>query len=236
MNAPLEQKRTSAWMMYRSIVGIGAFCALLIVSVYQGTAARIADNKARFLNNAIAGVLPDVRSTVEVSLDENGALVAATESADLPAFLGYGENGELVGAVITAQAMGYADNVTVLFSYSFELKAIVGFKVLESKETPGLGDKVEIEPHFLANFEALDARLNEDGTALANPIVTVKQGEKTEPWQVDGITGATITSDAIGVIMNKGAGEWVPLLEREARSFVHEPVADPASEPAVEGR
>jgi electron transport complex protein RnfG len=221
MNAPdpLQQKKTSAWEMYRSIVGIGAFCALLIVSVYQGTAARIADNKARFLNNAIAGVLPAVRSTVEVSLDANGALVAAAEPANLPAFLGYGEDGELVGAVITAQAMGYADNVTVLYSYSFDLKAIVGFMVLETKETPGLGDKVETEPHFLANFEALDARLNEDGTALANAIVTVKQGEKTEPWQVDGITGATITSEAIGVILNQGSGYWLPALERDAREF-----------------
>lgn len=221
MNAPdpLQQKKTSTWEMYRAIVGIGAFCALLIVSVYQGTAARIADNKARFLNNAIAGVLPAVRSTVEVSLDENGALIAATEPANLPAFLGYGEDGELVGAVITAQAMGYADNVTVLYSYSFDLRAIVGFMVLETKETPGLGDKVETEPHFLANFEALDARLNEDGTALANAIVTVKQGEKTEPWQVDGITGATITSEAVGVILNKGSSYWLPAFEQHARNF-----------------
>ncbi|NNJ79295.1 MAG: FMN-binding protein [Xanthomonadales bacterium] len=217
--APVAQKRTSAWEMYRSIVGIGAFCALLIVSVYQGTAARIADNKARFLSNAIAQVLPAVRSTVEVSLDVNGALVEATEPANLPAFLGYGENGELVGAVITAQAMGYADNITVLYSYSFDREAIVGFKVLETKETPGLGDKVETEPHFLANFDALDARLNDDGTALANAIVTVKEGEKTEPWQLDGITGATITSDAIGVILNQGSGFWLPALERDARGF-----------------
>lgn len=216
---PVQQKQTTTWEMYRSIVGIGAFCALLIVSVYQGTAERIADNKARFLSRAIAQVLPAVRSTVEVSLDANGALVAATNPANLPVFLGYDEDGDLVGAVITAQAMGYADNITVLYSYSFDLKAIVGFKVLESKETPGLGDKVEIEPHFLANFEALDARLSDDGAALLNAIVTVKQGEKTEPWQLDGITGATITSDAIGVILNQGSSYWLPALERDARDF-----------------
>jgi hypothetical protein len=57
MNAPdplLQQKKTTAWEMYRSIVGIGAFCALLIVTVYTATAERIADNKARFLSSAIA--------------------------------------------------------------------------------------------------------------------------------------------------------------------------------------
>jgi len=217
--APIERKRTSAWSMYRSIVGIGAFCALLIVTVYQATAERIADNKARFLSNAVAEVLPASKTTIEVNLDADGMLVAATEPAELPVFLGYGEEGELVGAVITAQGMGYQDNITVLYSYSFDLEAIVGFKVLESKETPGLGDKVEIEPHFLANFEALDARLSENGTALANAIVTVKEGERTELWQLDGITGATITSDAIGAILNQGSSAWLPALERDARGF-----------------
>ncbi len=215
----MQQKPTTVWQMYRSIVGIGAFCALLIVTVYTGTAARIADNKARFLGSAIEQVLPAVESTVEVTLGSNGELVAATEPANLPVFLGYGDNGELVGAVITAQGMGYADNITVLYSYSFDLQAIVGHKVLESKETPGLGDKVELEPHFLANFEALDARLNAEGTALENAIVTVKEGEKTEPWQIDGITGATITSDAIGSILNQGSSYWLPVLERDARDF-----------------
>jgi electron transport complex protein RnfG len=224
--APVTRKKTTAWEMYRSIVGIGAFCALLLVGVFKATEARIADNKARFLAAAVSEVLPASRTTVEVTRDADGRLVAAAQPAALPVFLGYDENDELVGAVITSQAMGYADFVTVLFSYSFEKQAIVGSKVLESKETPGLGDKVEIEPHFLANFEALDARLNEEGTALANPIVTVKQGKKTEPWQIDGITGATITSETIGVIMNQGASEWVPLIEREARSFVREPAAD----------
>jgi electron transport complex protein RnfG len=232
--APVQQQKTSAWQMYRSIVGIGAFCALLIVTVFVATADRIAENKARFLAAAVMEVLPASRSTVEVVKGPEGHLVAAAEPAALPVFLGYGEDGGLVGAAITSQAMGYQDLVTVLFSYSFEKQAIVGFKVLESKETPGLGDKVEIEPHFLANFEALDARLNADGTGLANPIITVKQGEKTEPWQIDGITGATITSDAIGVILNKGASEWVPLLEREARSFVREADGDPSGEPAAE--
>jgi len=224
--APVARKKTTAWEMYRSIVGIGAFCALLLVGVFKATEARIADNKARFLASAVAEVLPAARTTVEVAKNADGQLVASTQPSTLPVFLGYDENGELAGAVITSQAMGYADVVTVLFSYSFEKQAIIGSKVLESKETPGLGDKVELEPHFLANFEALDASLNAEGTALANSIVTVKQGEKTEPWQIDGITGATITSEAIGVILNKGASEWVPLLESEARSFEHEPVAE----------
>lgn len=216
---PVQQEMTSAWSMYRAIVGIGALCALLIVTVYQTTAARIAENQARFLALAVSEVLPAAQSTFAIDVNEDGRLVEATEAPALPVFLGYDANAELVGAVVTAQGMGYQDNIRVLYSYSFDLDAIVGFKVLDSKETPGLGDKVETEAHFIANFEQLDATLSSDGASLLHPIVTVKQGEKTEAWQVDGITGATITSEAIGNILNDSANAWVPVLERHAPSI-----------------
>jgi electron transport complex protein RnfG len=202
--------------MYRAIVGIGALCALLIVTVYQTTAARIAENQARFLALAISEVLPAAQSTVAIVLAEDGRLEEATDAPALPVFLGYDANDELVGAVVTAQGMGYQDNIRVLYAYSFELDAIVGFMVLESKETPGLGDRVETEAHFIANFEKLDATVTPDGKSLLHPIVTVKQGAKTEAWQVDGITGATITSEAIGEILNDSANAWVPVLEQNA--------------------
>lgn len=215
MNAPEVQPQTSAWSMYRAIVGIGAFCALIIVVVFQSTADRISENQARFLAAAISEVLPETKSTVAVDISDDGRLQSVDEPTPLPAFLSYNEAGEMVGAVLTGEGMGYQDNIRVLYAYSFDLNAITGFKILESKETPGLGDRVEIEPHFIANFEALDVRLNNDGTALDHPIVTVKQGEKTEPWQIDGITGATITSEALGNILNDSANIWAPVLERD---------------------
>jgi electron transport complex protein RnfG len=229
--APVERRKTSAWEMYRAIVGIGAFCAVLIVGVYKVTAPQIKINQERFLAAAVAEVLPAAKITQAVALDDNGALVTVEESGELPAFLGFDADGVLVGAALAAQDMGYQDIVRVLYAYTFEKKAITGMKVLESRETPGLGDKVEKEPHFLANFEALDARLAADGSGLANEIVTVKQGEKTQPWELDGITGATITSVAIGKILNDSAQVWVPVLEREARDI---PAPKPPPEPPAE--
>ena len=214
MNAPVEQAQTSVWSMYRAIVGIGAMCALVIVTVFNVTAARIADNQARFLAHAVGEVLPAAAITVPVIITADDRIVEAAEVSALPAFLGFDAESELVGAVVTAEGMGYQDNIRVLYSYSFEQHAIVGFMVLDSKETPGLGDKIETEPHFVANFERLDAKVAADGDSLLNPIVTVKQGEKTEPWQIDGITGATITSEAIGSILDGSANTWVPVLER----------------------
>jgi electron transport complex protein RnfG len=223
MSTPELQTQTSAWSIYRAIVGIGIFCALVIVIVFQSTADRIRDNQERFLAAAISEVLPATRTTTAVTVLEDGRLVATTESLTLPVFLNYDEQNQLVGAVVAAEGMGYQDNIRVLYAYSFEQHAIVGFKILDSKETPGLGDRVEIEPHFIANFEALDVRLNDAGDALNNPIVTVKQGEKTGPWQIDGITGATITSEAIGNLLNNSASQWIPILERDALSIESTP-------------
>jgi len=216
---PIQQPPTSAWSMYRAIVGIGAMCALLIVIVYQTTANRIRENQERFLAAAVSQILPAAQTTIAVVQTEDGRLEEAVETPALPVFMGYNADGELVGAVVTAQGMGYQDNIRVLYAYSFELDAIVGFKVLDSKETPGLGDRIEKEPHFLANFEALDATLTPDGDALLNPIVTVKQGQKLQPWQLDGITGATITSEAIGNILNDSANTWAPVLEKNSHAF-----------------
>jgi len=218
MNAPALQPQTSAWSIYRAMVGIGAFCALVIVVVFQTTAARIRENQERYLAAAISDVLPATRRTTAVAA-EDGKLVTTGESLALPVFLSYDDQNQLVGAVVTAEGMGYQDNIRVLYSYSFEQNAIVGFKILDSKETPGLGDRAEKEPHFIANFEALDVSLNDRGDALENPIVTVKQGEKTDPWQIDGITGATITSVAIGNLLNDSAKVWIPILEKDAAAI-----------------
>ena len=227
MTVLVQQPPTSTWSMYRAIVGIGALCGLLIVTVYQTTAARIQQNQERFLAQAVSQVLPEARSTLGVAATDNGGLENTAEDLPLPVFLGYDITGELIGAVITAEGMGYQDKIRVLYAYSFDRDAITGFKILDSKETPGLGDRVEKEPHFLANFDRLDATLAPGGRSLLHPIVTVKQGQKTNPWEIDGITGATITSEAIGNILNDSASIWAPVLERNAQNFATvDPVED----------
>jgi electron transport complex protein RnfG len=91
--------------------------------------------------------------------------------------------------------------------------------VLESKETPGLGDKIEKEEDFLANFNALDVQLNADLTQVENKVIPVKQGGKTQPWEVEGITGATISSRTIGNILGESTAIMVPLIYHQRDSF-----------------
>ena len=134
-------------------------------------------------------------------------------------YAGYDDRQQLIGIAVEAQGMGYQDVIRVLYGYSFEKDAIVGIQVLESKETPGLGTRIETDPGFLANFERLDVSLSSDGSTVANPIEFVKPGKKEQPWQIDGITGATISSKAIANILNKSSSYWIPRIRSGLDDF-----------------
>ncbi len=226
MSAPLPAPGPPRiWPMYRAMVGVGLLCGLLIVSVFVGTAPVIERNRAEALERAIFLVLPEARSSRTFALTDAGGFrpLDAERAAGPVAHAGYGDGGALVGFAIEAAGMGYQDVISVLYGYSFERDAVIGLRVLESRETPGLGDKIETDATFVRNFEALDVALTADGSAVANPIEFVKPGAKEHPWQVDGITGATISSQAIADILRASTATWVPRLESRLDDFREAP-------------
>lgn len=207
--------------MLTAMVGIGVMCALLIVLTYEGTRERISTLRAAALQEAIFRVVPGITATETWQRDASGVFVR-TENPDVTQpqiFTGYNEAGELVGFAIEASGQGYADVIRILYGYDPFSQKIIGFQVLESKETPGLGDKIEKDPAFLANFEGLDVSLNEAGNDLSHEVVATKAGEKEQPWEIDGITGATISSRAIADIIDKSASEVHPDLHENIEKF-----------------
>jgi len=112
--------------------------------------------------------------------------------------------------------------LNILYGYSPEKQAVVGFYVLESRETPGLGDKIEKDENFLQNFVELDVSLDANLQAIQNPVTPVKNGTKENPWQVDCITGATISSKAIGNIISASSQSWCPTIYANKESFKKE--------------
>jgi electron transport complex protein RnfG len=213
--------QTSAWQMYRAMVGVGVVCGLLIVGVFQATLPIIERNKAEALRSAIFHVLPDATTSTTFRLDESGGFsaVEGDSAKGQLVYAGYDDQHALVGLAVEAQGMGYQDVIRLIYGYSFADEAIIGIQVLDSKETPGLGDKIENDADFLANFERLDVALGEDSSALANAIVPVRHGEKANPWEVDGITGATISSKAIAKILDGSAQYWVPRIQRNLEAL-----------------
>lgn len=206
--------------MLQAMVGIGILCALLIVSTFQFTLPIIKKNKAEALEKAIFNVLPGIEKKQAFMINEAGEFEAVIGD-DVPGekiYAGYNANNELVGYVVEASGMGFADVLRILYGYDPEKQAVVGFHVLESKETPGLGDKIEKDPAFLANFEELDVALS-DGGGVKNIVTTVKSGEKTNAWEIDGITGATISSRAIGNIIGGSTSQLVPEIYNNQQAF-----------------
>ena len=117
-------------------------------------------------------------------------------------------------APLEAAAQGYQDVIRILYSYDPACECIRGIQVLKMAETPGIGDKIAKDPGFLQNFEALDARVDAAGSRLAHAIVSVKSGSKTEPWQIDAISGATISCKAVARMLNDSAQQAAPVIMR----------------------
>jgi electron transport complex protein RnfG len=206
--------------MYRAMVGVGVFCGLLIVGVFLATGPVIERNRAEALERAIFQVLPEARSSRTFRLLKAGSFeVSEGGPPGEVVYAGYDESRRLVGIAVDARGMGYQDVIHLLYGYGLEQDAVIGIRVLESRETPGLGDKIESDPNFLENFERLDVRLVADGSAVAHPIEFVKPGRKEHAWQVDGITGATISSKAITDILSASTASWIPRIRGRLDDF-----------------
>lgn len=216
----LEPPKGHTWHMYRAMVGIGLVCAFIIVSVFQYTLPIIKQNKLEMLQKALYQIFPDARKFQRYQLQADGSYIQVSEDIeDNVIYTMYDENSSLIGTVITAKGMGYQDLIEMLYGYQPDRQIISGYQVLASRETPGLGTKIETDKTFQKNFVALDVRVNAGLTALQNTIEVVKPGAKTQPWQIDTITGATISSRAIGNMVADSASQWIPTIQQRLKDF-----------------
>lgn len=205
---------TPATAMIRTLGLISMICGLIIVGAYQGTYNAVQENKRIAVERAVFKVVPAAKSIVEYFALADGELrkVGAGETAPQGAmkfYAGYDEAGKLAGIAAEGAAKGYADFVRILFAWDPAKNQVSGFSVVSSRETPGIGDKITVDKDFLANFP-LEAKPAEK--VLAHEIRTVKHGSKTNPWEIDAIAGATITSRAVGKAINDTAQMLLPRL------------------------
>lgn len=227
MNEPAQPEAPplpSSFSLIATLGGIAMMSGLLVVLAFQLTLPRIMENKRVALEKAVFAVLPGATAKTNYFLGAEGLVEVPEDAAgDANVFAGYNQSGEMVGLAMEASARGYQDVVRILYGFDPARQCVIGITVLQSTETPGLGDKIEKDENFLANFDCLEARLNPAGTALENEIVTVKNGKKTDPWQIDGISGATVTSTAVGDALRASTNEMLPLLGTHATSWMGSP-------------
>jgi len=209
---PQSKPDAAGLRMVLTMGGIGLICGVLIVGVFQLTFPTIKRKKAEALDRAILQVVPGATSKSVFKLDD-GKLVPSSIEDEAPSkYYACYNAGELTGVAVEASGQGFQDIVRVIYGYSPASQSIIGLKILESKETPGLGTKIETDPTFRANFDALRAAFDTDKRAITDPIVLVKPREKTQPWQIEAISGATISSQAIATLLRKSTEVTVPVI------------------------
>jgi len=239
-NPPCNQprpKQTSSFAMVMTLGIVAMASGLLVVLTWQLTYGPIKENQRIMIEKAIFQVVPGALHRETYTLTDNGLVSESqiqnkqqqnqeetqsksietnkntVKKEDLKFYAAYDNKGQLKGIAAEGAAQGYADMVKLLYGYDPSCQCIRGFSIIKMAETPGLGDKILTDKNFLANFDALDASINEENTALINNIITVKSGSKNNPWEIDAISGATITSKAVGKAINQSAAQLLPRLQ-----------------------
>lgn len=205
---------TGSGRMIGTLGFVTALCGVLIVGVWQWTLPAIAANKKVVLERGVKALVPDAARIAEFDAGVDGIRSAAGEPAAgaVRFYAAYDGAGKLQAIAAEGGARGYADVVRVLYGYRPECECIFGIKVVQMKETPGIGDKIITDAAFVANFDKLDVSLAPDMKTLFNEVKTVKHGTKQFGWEIDAITGATITSKAVGRGINDSVKTLLPRL------------------------
>ncbi len=214
MNAPAATASPSSLRLVMTLGIAGLLSGIAIIGIYETTLPTITANKARELQEAVLKVLPGVTQMQALVYRDGELVVVAEPDKDEPVvYGGHDEQGDFVGYAVPAAGPGFQDTIALLYGYMPADRQVVGMEILESRETPGLGDKIYKDADFVAEFSAL----------LVDPeIVAVKKGTKTGPNQVDAITGATISAKAVVRIINEAHTAW------------SDKYPAPGSEPALE--
>ena len=182
----------------------GAAAGLLVVAVYKATLPTIEKYGAAKVESAVREVLKSPARWDTLYLQQ-GALTRtpgpSDDLKDLPkAYVGFDESGKRLGAAVTAQEPGFQEEVLLMIGFEPASGTLIGFKVVDQKETPGLGDKIERDTSFTLQF-----------AGRVTPLKGVKVRDPAEPNQVQTITGATISSRAVIRIINHAVERWQPL-------------------------
>ncbi len=185
---------------------VGLAAGLALAGAYEFTLPRIEANKARALRQAVTRVVPGSTQMQELMMVDGALKLAPDGSKEPRVYAAYDGGGELRGFAIPSEGPGFQDTISLIYGYDPDERALTGMFVLQSRETPGLGDKIFKDAKWVASFE---------GLSVDPELVVVKDGADAAN-ELDAITGATISSKAIAKIINAANATWLEALPKKA--------------------
>lgn len=165
--------------------------ALILASTDRVTEDRIAESERLAAQKALFEIVPLARHNNDLLVDlqpipeqywlalglDNGGDVHIARLDDQP-----------VAAIVPSITTdGYSGDIAMIVGINFD-GTVAGVRVVDHKETPGLGDKVELRKS--------DWILSFNGKSLNNPEIS-KWNVKKDRGDFDQFTGATITPKAV---------------------------------------
>ena len=177
----------------------GAVSGGILAQVFHFADPLIQENRKKELREAIFVVLSEAKdyTTLEKGNDKEKIVV----------YKGIDADGKLVGIAFIADGGGFQGNIRIMVGLSTDYLKLKGIKVLEQNETPGLGNRIK-EPAFEDQFRGLE---------IKPKVEYIKYRKPEKPNQVQAITGATISSEAVVKNINNA-------VERVLKNFPQEEI------------
>ncbi|MDJ0938874.1 MAG: electron transport complex subunit RsxG [Woeseiaceae bacterium] len=172
-----------------TLAAIAAVCTAMVAATYQVTEDQIAANEQAWLEQSLEPALSGV--FFEGSVTESMLVIPAPHELPGPddaiIYRVYSE-GEPVAALFAVTARdGYAGPIRILLGVQYD-GTVTGVRILEHRETPGLGDKiVSSRSDWVFQF---------DGRSLTDPE-PASWALKVDGGEFDQLTGASVTPRAI---------------------------------------
>ncbi len=191
---------TAEKRIFYQLVSAGFLCAVIIKFVvvftepYIAKNADIAEKKALF---SLFGLnYPDNR------IDEVFSKYIKVIRTETGSVYKYYTDNTLRSIALRIDGMGFWGEISALIALKPDLKTIDGLTIISHNETPGLGAKIT-EPEFLSKFH----------NKKFLPEIKIKK-EALADNEIDAITGATQTSNALEKIINDDIREYLAQKEK----------------------
>ena len=163
---------------------------LFVATAHLITKDQITENQRLMLQKKWNEVLDASRYKNDLNVDNK--IISAEEMSlpyDSTVYLARSKNGEPVAAIFKVTTLeGYSGAITLLVAVNYADQQLTGVRVVKHKETPGLGDKIEVaKDDWILGFK---------GKFLTTPE-SKSWAVKRDGGEFDQFTGATITPRAI---------------------------------------
>ena len=181
--------KTPVWSGGAILAGLAAICTALVALTHAVTAPRIAANEQAYLERSLQPVLAGIE--YDGKLSESTIVIPAPH--DLPGndavsvYRVYADAAPVAALFVVNARGGFAGPIRLLIGVD-STGTVTGVRVLEHRETPGLGDLIEADKS--------DWVLQFTGRSLSDPALAA-WGIKRDGGEFDQLTGATITPRAV---------------------------------------